>query len=221
MISKSKWYPILYSWRVHEKECSNNLYKLQFDYESKTYRYSLFVFLGSWIHLLRFYLAAVFFILDMLQRASIIFVPLALSVLALIVEFRNNIGEKKTKIEDYSSMLEKNGLSYIIKENKKFINQNYKQVVMAGNIILKKFYDAPMITLFLVGSAKDNEPNTKLTRIQILLKKLHLLPKSFTLKKTKEIPVFEVENVDVEYKKRIHELSTKSQNTQGTSKSNS
>lgn len=206
-ISESKWYPILYSWLVYEKECSNNLYRLQFDVErtqSTAIRYLVFLVAGFMY--IDFALQQLFQV-DLLQRLSIIALPLVLSVVALIVEFRNNLGEKRARIEDYSTNLKGQGLTHIIEKNQEFINKHHRNVVYAGHILLRKFQEAPIITGFHVGT---KEQNRQPTRGQILLKRLHLLQGSLTNKK-EIIPIFYVENADIEYKKRIGELEKEGQ----------
>ena len=118
--------------------------------------------------------------LDLLQILSIIVLPLILSVVALVVELGNNLGDKKSRIIEYSSALKQQGLTHIIETNQEFINKHYKEVVYAGHIILKKFQEAPIIRGFHVGT---KEQLRQLTHRQALLKKLHLLPKSFMNRK--------------------------------------
>jgi hypothetical protein len=204
LISKSKWFPILYSWVVRNHKHSINLYKLQFDYLQTRFR-SVY-FLGLLI-VGFFYIDMILqaiFKLDLLQRLSLVFLPLILSFIALCVELRNNIGNKKMKLDEYSAYLDEMGLRYIILSNEEFIHQNYRRIVYASKTVLKKMQSSPLIMLFHIRTEEEEKQPTRFNK---LLRKLHLLPKLSASIEKEKIPVFYGENAYFEYEKRIKELA--------------
>ena len=210
LISKSKWFPILYGWVVRDKQYSINLFKLQFDYlriRFNSIRF-LVILIAGFLYI-DFILQALFE-LDLLQRLSLVILPFILSFVALCVELRNNIGSKKARLDDYSTYLEEMGLGYIIAQNEQFIEQHYRQIIYAGNIILKKMQSSPSVTLFHIGTAETEKQPTRFNRV---LRKLHLLPKISAIGKEK-IPVFYAENPYLEYIKRIKELAEETNNNE-------
>ena len=204
LISKSKWFPVIYSWVVREEQHSINLFKLQFDY-LRTRLISIYFLgmLGAGFLYLDLTLQ-VLFKLDLLQRLSLVVIPFILSFIALYVELRNNLASRKMKLDEYSAHLEEMGLRHIIVSNEQFIQQHYRYVVHAGGIILKKMRSSPTMMLFPMGTTEIEKQPTRSSR---LLVKLHLLPKSFASSEKEKIPVFYAENSYIEYRKRIEELA--------------
>lgn len=206
LVSKSKWFPIIYSWIIRDEEHSNFLLKLQIDHLRT--RFHSFQFLSI---LLVFFIyldlsLRLFFVLDFLQELSAIIFPFVLSFIALFIEFRNNIGSKKAKLEEYSDYLEQVGLGYVVVQNERFIMRNYRLVAYAGNIILRKMRSAPLVQLFPMGMTEVNRQPSRLTR---LLRKSHLLPKAYSGVSREKIPVFYGENPHIAYVDRIKVLAEK------------
>lgn len=214
MISKSKWFPILYTWVVRDRHYAMNLFKLQFSYVRTSF-WSLFVLCLLPVAFLYIdSLLRVLLKLDLLQKISILALPFVLSFIALFFELRSYIGSKKAQLDDYSTHFREMGLQYIIARNDRFIRHNYKDIVFAGNTLLRKLQSSPALTLFHMGSGKIHEQPTRLKEtspLERLLTRLHLLPKSSISMETSDIPVFYVENPYVEYEKRIRKLEEKSQ----------
>lgn len=203
MVSKSKWFPIHYSWRVVEKGLSLSLYKLQFDYLRTKFWSIIFLFaLGS--VLAQFgYMVQFFYELEWLQLLSLIVVPFVFFFTSTTYEVRNTIANKKMKLDEYSAHLEETGFHWIIASNERFIAGNFKMIAYAGNIVLRKLRVAPPEALFCLFWVK---PEKKVPQPNRLLVKLHLIPKRPTSAEKENIPVFYGENVYIEYKKRIEEL---------------
>jgi|SRR5271157_2538402 len=203
-ISKSKWFAILFSWIVKDKEKSLNLFRLQFAYVRARSLATYFV--GFSIVALFYvdYTLPVFVHVDLLQRLLGEIIPFVLFIVSFGAGFWIYLNDKKAKIDEYSEKLRETGLGYIVENNEKFISQNYLKVVHAGNILLRKFEEPNALTGFHV---ETREMETKPSSRTELLCRLHLLPKSFAATKKEQVPVFYVENPYVEYQKRIEELS--------------
>jgi len=207
LISKSKWFPVIYSWEVRDKQYSVNLFRLQFDYLQTRFRSIFFLSILPGAFLYLDIILRVFFELDLLQRLSLIFIPLILSFIALYVELRNNVGNKKARLDEYSTYLQEMGLGYIIAKNEQFIEQHYKPVVLVGNTMLRKMQLAPTWQTFPIGI---KEVKKQPSRSRRLLRKLHLIPKSSASIEKERIPVFYSEDAHHEYMKRIKELAEES-----------
>jgi len=204
LISKSKWFAILYSWIVKDKERSLNLFRLQFAYiRARIIAMYVIVILTMALFYVDFTLPF-FFRIDLLQRLLGEIFPFVLSIVALMIGFGISLNDKKTKIDEYSEQLREAGLGYIVENNEKFISEHYTKIVWAGNILLRKLEEPNAIVAFHVGTDEtDKKPSGWTT----LLCRLHLFPKSFAVSRKEKIPVFYVENPYVEYQKRIEELS--------------
>ena len=205
LISKSKWFPILYSWVVRDKQYSINLFKFQFDYYPAKFRAILFLAIFAGISLNVGSILQILFKLDLLQMTTLA-ISFILSFIALYVALRNNLHNRKTKLDEYSANLEEMGLRRIIVHNEQFIQRHYRHVIHAGGIILKKIQSSPTLTFFYMGTT-EKEREKQPTRFNRLLEKLHLLPKPSAPIEKEKIPVFYAENPFVEYRKRIEELA--------------
>lgn len=203
LISKSKWFPILYNWVVRDKQYSINLFKLQFGYLQTKFRSILFLAIFSGISLNVGSIVQYLFKLDQLQTV-LLAIPFILSFIALCVALSNNLYSRKTKLDEYSAYLEEIGLRRIIIYNEKFIRQHYRYIIHAGGTILKKMQSSPTIVLFPKGTTEIEKQPSQFSK---LLAKLHILPKSFASSEKEKIPVFYAENTYVEYRKRIEELA--------------
>jgi hypothetical protein len=205
LISTSKWFTILYSWMVKDKERSSNLFRLQFAY----------VF-GGWVATVAIVVSIValvyvegtlpyFFHIDLFHNFLEVALPFVFFIVSLGAGFGIFLNDRKAKIEDYSDQLREAGLGYIIENNERFIIQNYRAIAYgAGNIFLRKLAESNTFTFIHVGmNEEDKQPSSRAK----LLVRLHLLPKSFATSKKEKIPVFYGENAYVEYKKRIEDLS--------------
>ena len=206
LISKSKWFPIFYSWVVRERQLSINLLKLQIDYVRTKFRFTLFLCIFGGSSLYASSILQSLFQLDLLQILSLVVIPYILSLIALYAELRNNLASRKMKMDDYTAQLEEMGLRRIITSNEQFIRQYYKYAVYAGGIILEKVQSSPTLTFFYMGTT-EKEREKQRTRFNRLLEKLHLLPKPSAPIEREKIPVFYAENPFIEYRKRIEELA--------------
>jgi hypothetical protein len=203
-MSKSKWYTVLYSWRMNERKASLDLYKLQFDYHKTMHRSTIFlgvlgVVLFQAASTLQWYLN-----LNLLETFSLIIIPFAFFFVSILIEFRNIIAGKKVKVEEYSMHLREKGFGEVVKRNERFIIRNYRLVVFAGGILLRKMQSAPLMDFFQEGFA-EQMIQKRLSRINRLLVKLHIVRPKVTFEK-ETIPVFYGEDIDAVYRKRIKEL---------------
>lgn len=209
LISKSKWFPILYSWLVRDQWYSINLFRLQFDYYRTKFRSILFLGILPALFFYADSTLQMLFKLYLLQRISLVLLPFIFFYISLCIGLRNYIGSKKMKVDEYSTHLEEMGLRYIIANNEKFIQDHYRYVVHASDVLLKKIKSSPLVTLFYLRTAEmEKQP----TRFKKLLMKLHLLPKASVSIEKEEIPVFYAENAYIEYMRRIKELADETHN---------
>lgn len=206
LVSKSKWFPVLYSWVAQDKQHSINLYKMQFSYLRT--KFLAIIFLGLFVGI--FYTAGYFlysyFNLGLWDTINLALVFI-LAFLGLYVEFKNNLSNCKTVLDEYYISLKDKGLGYIIEKNEKFIRENYTLVIHAPNTLLEKLKSANSLTLIYMGT-KEEEKKEEVTVINRILRKIPLYPKESPSTKKEKIPVFYAENPFVEYRKRIEELIT-------------
>jgi len=206
MVSKSKWFPIIYSWRDHERELGLNLFKLQIDYVQTLFRFSIFLaILGSVLFQLGFTVQNLLD-LDWFRLLSVIILPFTFFFISLYVGLRSNIANKKMKLDEYSAKLKEEGFHRIIAANEKFIREHYRMIYLAGGAFLKNIQKSPPMDFFYIGM-KEVEKPIRLSWIGRLLTKLHLLPKRSASIEKEKIPIFYGENPYMEYRKRIEELA--------------
>jgi len=210
-ISKSRWFPIIYSWVIRERELSNSLLKLQIDYyRTKFWSTILIGVLGAYLFQFGYMLQRLFE-LGLLQLLSVVVLPFTFFFVSLSLALRNNVASKKTKLDEYSQRLKEDGFKRLIVSSERFINQNFRLIIYAGGVILKKMQLAPTMQFFFIGTKEEQKP---LTRFSRLLARLHVLPRSSSLEKQKT-PVFYGENPHIEYEKRIAELAKADNNETG------
>jgi hypothetical protein len=210
LISKSKWFAVLYSWIVKDKEHSLDLFRLQFAYIRARYIATVVITVLLMALVYTDFTLPLFFQIDMLQRLLGEIFPFVLSIVALGIGFGISLNDKKTKIEEYSQQLREAGLGYIVENNERLISENYRRIVYAGSILLRKLEEPNAITAIHVRTDEKEKPPSRWT---VLLCSLHLLPKSLATIKREKIPVFYGENPYVAYQKRIEELSKESKKT--------
>jgi hypothetical protein len=208
LISKSRWFTILFSWTVRDRDCSLDLFRLQFAYvrarSIATYAVGFSIVALFYVD----YILPFFVHIDSLQRLYGEILPFVFFIVSLGIGLIPYLNDKKTKADEYSQQLRETGLGYIVESNEKFINRNYLKVVVAGNILLRKFEEPNTVIGFPIGTKEmDTEPSRRTK----LLCRLHLLPKSYADSKKEMVPVFYAENAYVEYQKRIEELSKQNQ----------
>lgn len=146
-ISKSKWFPIFYSWLVQKKEISFKLFCLQIDYERA--KFSIFRNLAILIGIAQLIIIMMwnFGLLDMLNLALLV-LSFVLFFIGLFFEMYNSLTDKKMRLEEYSHFLKQKGLEKIIEENEKFLKSHSKFVRYAGNILKKKLEEGISMTIF-------------------------------------------------------------------------
>ena len=206
LISKSGWFPILYSWIVHRRELGLNLFKFQIGYVQTLFRFSVFLaILGSILFQLGYTLQNLLD-LDWFRLLSVIILPFAFFFISLYVELRSNIANKKMKLDEYSAKLKEEGFHRIIAANENFIREHYRMIALAGGAFLKNIQKSPPMSFFYIGM-KEVEKPIRISWISRLLTKLHLLPRQSASIEKEKIPIFYGENPYMEYIKRIEELA--------------
>ena len=146
-ISKSPWFPILFSWKVQQKQATDKLYRLHIDYlrsYSNTYSIILFSILISGFLTYFFY---IYFSLDLWNLISLIFV-FALFVIALYFQIIDPVANKKENLEEYERYLRQRGLEKIVEAGNKYAKQNAFLIGQAGNVLKKKLDEAIEMTVF-------------------------------------------------------------------------
>lgn len=193
-VTKSKWYPIYYAWLSQDKEHSFNLYKLQFDYiRSRFWYMSYIVFLIIGFFYIGYALVSIFNV-DVLNLLAIIVIPLLLSVIAFVIDFRNSLIDKKAKLNEHVKMLVTIGVEKIVASNKEFVNQQMFGIIFASDILLKKINQGSTLIVDAVGTYDDKSSNAN--------KK--------SSKQKQKIPAFIlVEVSEKEYIEKIKELAKK------------
>jgi len=204
MISKSRWFPVLFSWVVLDRLASINLFKLQIDYIQTKYRSYFFLAILGYLFLQVGFMFQKYFEWSFLELI-LWYIPFILFLITLSVAFKNSLNNRKMKLDEYSSNLEEKGLKRIIRSNEEFIRKlNIKWIVYAGSILLKKMESSPQLLLFPLGS-EEKEKTREAGRFSRLLSKLLRRKPTPTIEK-EVIPIFYAENPYVEYRKRIEEL---------------
>lgn len=146
-ISKSKWFPILYRWKVQKTEISFKLLCLQIDYERA--KFSIFRNLALLIGIAQLITIIMWNsgLLDMLDL-SLLIVSFVLFFIGLFFEMYNPLADKKMRLEEYSHFLKQRGLGKIIEDNERFLKRHSKLVRYAGNILKKKIEEGTSMTIF-------------------------------------------------------------------------
>lgn len=206
MVSKSKWFPIIYSWRYHERELGLKLFKFQIDYVQTWFRFSLFLaILGIILFQMGFTVQSLLD-LDWRQFLSIVIFPFAFFFISLGAELRNSVVNKKMQLDECTAKLKGEGFHRLITANEKFITEHYRMIALAGGTFLKNIQKSPPASLFYIG-LKEVEKPIKIGWTNRLLAKLRLLPRQPASTEREKIPIFYGENPYMEYRKRIEELA--------------
>lgn len=202
LISQSKWYPIFFSWMTRESQYSKDLYRLQIDYHSTRAKASMIFFLAFFAPL---YLATVLVMnlgLSLLQVVLAVGVPASLGLVGLFFQFRSDVSNKKSKVEEFESNLKRLGLERIVKHNARVIDEHISFAMYAGRVFLQKLNEAPDLSAVPLG-IEEHEVKPRLSRIERLLVSLRI--KHRPEPKKEKVPVFYVENPYLEYAKRLQE----------------
>jgi hypothetical protein len=146
-ISKSDWFPILYSWKCQERQISDRHLSLQIDFQKSRfdmYR-TLILMIGMAYFIVLF--SKDYFQLGLWNLFSLI-MSFVLFFVALFFKMRYPLLAKKNILEEYSDQLKQRGLERIIKDNNKWIKENHKIVFYAGNILKEKMKSGLELTIF-------------------------------------------------------------------------
>lgn len=173
-ISKSKWYTVLYSWTLNKRELSLRLYELQIDYHKALHRSTIFLGILGVVLLQLGSTLDSFLKLDTLQLLSIIVVPFALFFISMLIELRNIVSDKRNNVEEFTAHLKEKGFEEIVTTNERFIKQNYRFVVFAGDVLLQKLRLGPSMAFFYAGFTEE-KVQKRLGRVSRLLIKLHII----------------------------------------------
>ena len=146
-ISKSPWFPILFSWKVQDKQATDKLYRLHIDYlrsYSNLFRNMLFSILISGYIIYFFY---TYFMLDLLNLIlwTSTFV---LFIIALYFQIIDPVAVKKENLEEYERYLKQRGLENIVEAGNSYAKQYAFLIGNAGDVLKKKLDEAIDITVF-------------------------------------------------------------------------
>jgi hypothetical protein len=186
MVGKSKWFPIIYSWRVREKEYALKLCKFEFDYGvSLVWTVAFLIALpadsiGIFYSLLNVIKIDFTLWFSLLAAFILFYIPLAISLIW-------RVNEKKDRRAEYRSFLKNEGLQNLIDANDKFVGKHGSNVVAANKMLLKKLREESIIQCFpLNGGLKEIKINY--------------------MGDDEKLPGYIKENIEVEYSKRLYEL---------------
>ena len=123
MISKSRWFPVIYSWVINERQQSEKILKLNIDY-IQSRRKSIYYLL---VLIILFYYVFIqlqaTLKLDFIQLLLQLAIPFVLFLIPLFAQVRTDIIDKKMKLEECSSHLIEIGSGHIVDSNKTLIRQ--------------------------------------------------------------------------------------------------
>lgn len=146
-ISRSRWYPILYSWAIQSKKVSDGLFRLQIDYLSSRHSFiRTFAILIGVSQVLTLFLKD-YFMLDLLSL-SLLIITFVLFFIGLYFEMKNHLSGKKIALDECRYLLRQKGLEKMVEENEEFVKRHYKFFSYAGNIMKKKIESGLQITIF-------------------------------------------------------------------------
>lgn len=154
---KSKWFPIFYSWAIHNHEKFLNLLKITIDYEKSRINsiivpFFIVLFFGG--------VALVFHRNDVANLAEVILLGVVLASIGLYVEYSNNVKGKKVNLEEVKRHLIMMGQEKIIDEVEEFSRNYGKYLAVAEDIVYKKLEESKKLQLFPGGYEIDEEGNT-------------------------------------------------------------
>lgn len=146
-ISKSKWFPILYSWKNQRRDVSYKLLSLQIDYKSTKFSVirNTAVFIG--ICQIIILLLSTNFALDSLDL-SLLVLTFGLFLTEWLSQMIGRLSEKRVALDEYCHILQQKGLGRIIEENERFLKTVQKFVIHAGSILKKKLASPLEMTIF-------------------------------------------------------------------------
>jgi len=187
LISKSEWFPIIYSWRFQAIETERDFVKSCIDYvRSDYFSKRFFVYTLAFLVYLGFYFVAVLnrtiedFVLTMT-------IPVLLFGLEIFIELRAKASEKKSKRDEFARQMILRGFGQNVDSTIEFVDKQWKTAIFAP----QRLIDAPSISLFRLDKLKGKEFEEAKKRT----------PKEWSV-----YPKFYGENSGQAYKKRIDEL---------------
>jgi len=146
-ISKSKWFPILYSWIIQRDEISNKLLRLQIDY-----RRAIFSFIRTFVLLIAKSELIIFVLKDYLDFLGLftLVVTFVLFFVALFFEMKNPLSDNKINLEEYTHQIRQRGLGQVIQDNEDFLKTYCKYVVYAGGIVKRSLNHRSKLQYLLI-----------------------------------------------------------------------
>lgn len=110
------------------------------------------------------------------------------------IKLISNLKSKKIIHENQKDKMNGLGMKNEIDSVEKYINDNYWEYSLIGNLLIRKMEEAPYVQAFYLGQANDE------IKERISKNKKHG-------KKQENVPIFFVENIYFEYFERIKKLN--------------
>jgi hypothetical protein len=211
MVSKSRWFPIVYSWRDHERQLGINLFKFQIGLMQTKFRFQMLLVVLFVVLVEMGYVLRNLFDLGLYETLLIVVIPFGFFLISLGAELRNSVSEKKMKLDEFKSTLKDEGFQELIDGNERFITRHFKMIAYAGGVFLRNIQKSAPMDFFYVGMT-ETEKKIKSGRLNRLLTRLHVFPRTSESSKKEKIPMFYGENPFAEYRKRIEELARNAEN---------
>jgi len=150
MISKSKWFPILYRWAVDNENAIRKLTILTSQYLRAHFLrafapiYALMVFYSIGYGL------QVFAHQTPVELFSVLILPAILFIIPLFWEFHVRVVKSKKELEDHKVTMEEEEMTDSILSFEQFTRKHYMLVLFAGHVLASK----PLINFFKMGIVK-------------------------------------------------------------------
>ena len=153
LITRSKWFPIMYSWRFEAIEVERDFVKLCIDYVRSRFFGRRFLFYTFVIlSYLSFYFA-VFLNTPILEVMWTLIIPVLLFAFEIFFELKVKAAEKKSKRDEFARQMILRGFGQNVDSTIKFVDKQWKVAVIDP----QKLIDAPTLTLFPMEKLKGED----------------------------------------------------------------
>lgn len=146
-ISKSKWFPVLYSWKNQRRQISYELLRRQIDYRAARFSLIRTFAVLSGISSSIIMLLTTNFSLNLLDL-TLLMLTFGLFLVELLFEMKSRLSDKKAALDIHCYRLKHKGLGSIIEENERFLRSIHKFVIYAGNALKRKLESPLEMTIF-------------------------------------------------------------------------
>lgn len=148
MISKSKWFPILYRWAVGREEAIRELTLL-----TTRHLRAQFLFAAAPIYTVLAFAYAAYCLYEFANQTLLnVFIqalfPLILFIIPLLWELYLRVDETGRELEEHRKRMTNEGMITSISGFDEFRRKHYRTILYAGHILARK----PLVNLFQVGA---------------------------------------------------------------------